>query len=145
MVEIGGEIVCKGLNPRGQHWVIGIDKPSEDLGERELQTKLAITDCGLATSGNYRQFYYEGGKKFSHTIDPRTAHPVSHNLLSAPVIAPNCMQADAYATAFMVLGVDSSLAVCRNYPELACYLIYSKEDGGYDVAFSEGFEKFFVD
>ncbi len=147
MVEVGGEIVCKGQNPKGKHWVIGIDKPTDEFfaESRELQTKLSITNCGLATSGNYRQFYYQDGKKFSHTIDPRTGYPVSHNLLSATVIAPNCMKADAYATAFMVLGVEKSLEVCKNHPELACYLIYTKEDGSYELAFSEGFEKFFTD
>lgn len=147
MVEVGGEIVCKGQNPHGKHWVIGIDKPIDEFfaESRELQTKLSITNCGLATSGNYRQFYYQDGQKFSHTIDPKTGYPVSHNLLSATVIAPSCMKADAYATAFMVLGVEKSLIVCKNHPELACYLIYTKEDGSYEVAFSEGFEKFFID
>lgn len=146
MIEIGGEIACKGLNPKGKKWQIGIDRPTDELfgGEqRELQTIVGITDCGLATSGNYRQYYYKDGKKYAHTINPVTGFPVDHNLLSVTVIASSCMRADAYATAFMVLGVDSSLAVCKRIPDLACYLIYSDEGGNYQVAYSEGFEKYF--
>ncbi|OJV36474.1 MAG: hypothetical protein BGO29_03845 [Bacteroidales bacterium 36-12] len=145
MVEIGGEIACKGLNPKGEKWVIGIDKPMDEFLNvgHELQTTLAITDCGLATSGNYRQYYYKDGKKYAHTINPKTGFPVDHNLLSVTVIAPTCMRADAYATAFMVLGVDSSLAVCRRTPDLECYLIYSDNEGKYQVVYTDNFEKYF--
>ncbi len=147
MVEVGGEIACKGKNPSGNNWIIGIDKPTDEslIAGRDLQTKLSITDCGLATSGGYRQYYYLDGKKYSHTIDPRTAYPINHNLLSATVIASSCMRADAYATAFMVLGVDSSLAICKAHSDIECYLIYTQEDGSSGVAFSEGFEKYFAD
>src|SRR5690606_23230144 len=102
----------------------------------------AISGVGLATSGNYRQFYYRDNKKYAHTINPRTGYPVDHNLLSATVIAPSCMQADAFATAFMVLGVDSSLIVCNQVPDMECYLIYSDESGAYQVAQSDGFAKY---
>ncbi|MDD4489246.1 MAG: FAD:protein FMN transferase [Paludibacter sp.] len=145
MVEIGGEIACKGLNPHGKKWQIGIDKPTEEILEeqRELQIILGITDCGMATSGNYRQYYYKDGKKYAHTINPLTGYPVDHNMLSATVIAASSMRADAFATAFMVLGVDSSLAVCRRVPDIECYLIYVDEAGNYQVSYSEGFEKYF--
>jgi thiamine biosynthesis lipoprotein len=145
MVEIGGEIACKGLNPKGKKWQIGVDRPSEEIFEeqRELQTILAITDCGMATSGNYRQFYVKDGKKYAHTINPVTGSPVDHNLLSATVVAASSMRADAFATAFMVLGVDSSLAVCRRVPGIDCYLIFADEAGNYQVRYSEGFEKYF--
>lgn len=144
MVEIGGEIACKGLNPKGEKWKIGIDKPEEDPGntQGELQTIVAITNVGLATSGNYRQFYYRDGQRFAHTINPRTGYPVDHNLLSATVIAPSCMQADAYATAFMVLGVDSSLAICNQIPDMECYLIYADQEGQFKVISTSGFEKY---
>lgn len=147
MVEIGGEIVCKGMNPKGEKWHIGIDKPLDEPGEEgsEFQTILAITDVGLATSGNYRQFYIKDGKKYAHTIEPRTGYPVQHNLLSATVIAPTCMQADAYATAFLVLGVDSSLQICNKHTEMECYLIYTDEQGVMQTAFSKGFEKYFAE
>ncbi|MDD2285711.1 MAG: FAD:protein FMN transferase [Paludibacter sp.] len=145
MVEIGGEIACKGLNPNGKKWQIGIDRPTEEIfdEQRKLQTILAISNCGLATSGNYRQYYYKDGKKFAHTINPHTGYPVDHNLLSATVIAASSMRADAFATAFMVLGVDSSLAVCRRIPDIECYLIYADKAGNYQVSYSEGFEKYF--
>ncbi len=147
MVEVGGEIMCKGLNPKGEKWHIGIDKPLDDPAneDAELQAILAISDVGLATSGNYRQFYVKDGKKYAHTIEPRTGYPVQHNLLSATVIASNCMQADAYATAFMVLGVDSSLQICNRFPDMDCYLIYTDEQGNNRTVYTDGFERYFAD
>ena len=144
MVEIGGEVACKGLNPKGQKWHIGIDKPNDDPADenKELQTIIAITNVGMATSGNYRQYYFRDGKKYAHTINPRTGYPVQHNLLSATVIAPTCMQADAYATAFMVVGVDSSLQICKSVPDMDCYLIFTNEKGEYKTAQTTGFEKY---
>ena len=144
MVEIGGEVTCRGLNPKGEKWHIGIDKPADDPADenKELQTIIAITDAGMATSGNYRQYYFRNGKKYAHTINPHTGYPVQHNLLSATVIAPTCMQADAYATAFMVVGVDSSLQICSTVPDMDCYLIYTNEKGEYKTAQTAGFEKY---
>ena len=144
MIDIGGEIVCKGLNPKGKLWHIGIDKPIDDAesNKQELQVLINVTNVGLTTSGNYRQFYYKDGKKFAHTIDPKTGKPVSHNLLSATVVAPDCTLADGYATAFMVLGVDSAMAVCRRMPDMDCYLIYTDKDGKYRVVYTEGFKKY---
>ncbi|MBO5933159.1 MAG: FAD:protein FMN transferase, partial [Bacteroidaceae bacterium] len=100
MVEIGGEIVVKGLNSKGSDWRIGISKPTDDslATETELQTVLELTNRAMATSGNYRNFYYKDGKKYAHTIDPATCRPVNHNLLSVTVLAENCAVADAYAT-----------------------------------------------
>jgi thiamine biosynthesis lipoprotein len=95
----------------------------------ELQTVLNITDCAMATSGNYRNFYYQGGRKYAHTIDPRTGYPVQHSLLSATVLADNCATADAYATSFMVLGLEGAKAVLQRHPELMAYLIYTDEQG----------------
>ncbi len=108
----------------------------------EIQTILSITNVGLTTSGNYRQFYFRDGKKFAHTIDPRTGKPVDHNMLSATVVAPDCMTADAYATAFMVLGVDSAMKVCNSIDGLDCYLIYSDEKGEFKTTYTKGFEKY---
>ena len=131
MVEIGGEVVVKGRNAKGQDWHIGITKPTDDSlsVEGEMQTVLAITDRAMATSGNYRNFYYQGGRKYAHTIDPRTGYPVQHSLLSATVFADNCATADAYATSFMVLGLQGAQVVLQRHPELMAYLIYSDEDG----------------
>lgn len=131
MVEIGGEVVVSGKNAKGDDWHIGITKPTEDSlnVEGEMQTVLSITDHAMATSGNYRNFYYQGGRKYAHTIDPRTGYPVQHSLLSATVLAENCATADAYATSFMVLGVEGAKAVLSRHPELMAYLIYTDEKG----------------
>lgn len=131
MVEIGGEVVVSGKNAKGDDWHIGITKPTDDSlsVEGEMQTVLSITDHAMATSGNYRNFYYQGGRKYAHTIDPRTGYPVQHSLLSATVLAENCATADAYATSFMVLGVEGAKAVLARHPELMAYLIYTDEKG----------------
>lgn len=131
MIEIGGEMVVHGHNPEKQDWKIGVNKPTADtLGvNHELEAVLQLTDKALATSGNYRNFYYRGGRKYAHTIDPKTGWPVQHNILSATVVAPNCATADAYATAFMVLGLDKSRAILDRHPELAACLVYSDRHG----------------
>jgi thiamine biosynthesis lipoprotein len=127
LVDIGGEVVLHGVNDQGEPWRVGITKPVDDpTGEKsEIQEVIASTHLCMATSGNYRQFYYENGLRRSHTIDPRTGYPVNHNLLSATVIAPSCMRADALATACMVLGVDSAMMLVESLPDTECYLIYS--------------------
>jgi thiamine biosynthesis lipoprotein len=94
---------------------------------------LRLTDCAIATSGNYRNYYYKDGIKYAHTIDPRTGYPVQHSLLSATVIADNCMRADALATAFMVLGVDSAMAYCNRHPEIEGYFILAADSGRYET------------
>ena len=135
MVEIGGEVVVKGHNKNGNPWGIGITKPIDDSlsVSQELQTVLRLTDCAIATSGNYRNFYYKDGVKYAHTIDPRTGYPVQHSLLSATVIADNCMRADALATAFMVLGADSAMAYCERHPEIEGYFIVAADSGKYEI------------
>lgn len=132
MVEIGGEIVVKGRNPEtGKPWNIGISKPIEGLkaGSEEVQVVLSLSDCGLATSGNYRNFYVEKGVKYAHTIDPKTGRPVQHSLLSATVRAADCATADAYATAFMVMGVERAKVLLEKNPKIKAYLIYADERG----------------
>ena len=138
MVEIGGEIVTMGMNSRKEPWHIGVTKPTEDslnIGN-ELQTVLNITDKAMATSGNYRNFYYKDGKKYAHTIDPKTGYPVQHNILSATVLANNCATADAYATSFMVLGLEKAQKVLEHHPELMAYFIYTDENDEYAVWYS---------
>lgn len=138
MVEIGGEVVTRGSSPKSAPWRIGVTKPTEDSLQtsQELQTVLNVTNMAMATSGNYRNFYYNGGRKYAHTIDPLTGYPVQHSLLSATVLASDCATADAYATAFMVLGLDGAKAVLGRHPELMAYLIYSDESGNYVVWYS---------
>ncbi len=135
MVEIGGEVVVRGKNPSGELWRIGINRPVDDTlsVETPLQAVLTMTDRGMATSGNYRNFYYKGGRKYAHTIDPRTGYPVQHDLLSATVIAADCATADAYATSFMVLGLDSARKVLDAHPELQAYFIYTSPTDSFAV------------
>ena len=131
MIEIGGEVVTSGLNPDRLPWKVGVTKPSDDSlnTSHELQTILNVTDKAMATSGNYRNFYYKGGKKYAHTIDPKTGYPVQHNILSATVIAKSCAEADAYATSFMVMGLEKAQKVMERHPELMAYIIYSDQNG----------------
>lgn len=138
MVEIGGEVVTQGVSDKRLPWKIGVTKPTDDSlsVSSELQTVLNVTDIAMATSGNYRKFYYKGGRKYAHTIDPLTGYPVQHSLLSATVLAKDCAIADAYATAFMVLGMERAKKVLERHPELMAYFIFSKADGGLDVWFS---------
>lgn len=144
MVEIGGEVVAKGKNEKGKTWTIGISKPDEDLmiSNSELQAIIMLPDHALATSGNYRNFYEEDGKKYAHTIDPKTGYPVQHSLLSSTVLANDCMTADAFATAFMVLGIESGIEIARSIPEIEVFFIYADEKGNNQIYMSEGFEKY---
>ena len=138
MVNIGGEIVTCGVNMERVPWKIGVTKPVDDSlsVSEENQTVLNVTDKAMATSGNYRNFYYKNGKKYAHTIDPKTGCPVQHNILSATVLADNCATADAYATSFMVMGLDKAKKVLDKHPELMAYFIYSDNQGKNAVWFS---------
>ena len=138
MVEIGGEVVTSGISEKRVPWKIGVTKPSDDSlsVNNELQTVLNITDKAMATSGNYRNFYYKNGKKYAHTIDPATGYPVQHSLLSATVISDRCAKADAYATAFMVMGLEKAKKGLDRHRDLMAYLIYSDHKGEYKVWFS---------
>lgn len=130
IVDIGGEVVAKGLNDKGEPWRIGLTKPNlnNEGAQSKLQEILSVTDICMATSGNYRNFYYEGTERRSHTIDPRTGHPVQHSLLSATVVSSSCMRADALATACMVLGEEEAMQMIERAQDAACYLIIAKND-----------------
>ena len=147
MVEIGGEITMKGVNEKGNCWRIGIDKPTDDSTamRRELQIILSICDKAVATSGNYRNYYMKDGVKYSHTIDPLTGYPSEQNILGATIIADDCMTADAYATAFMAMGLDKSVGVAHKIPGLHYYFIYVKPDGSVDSMFSDEFDQFLAE
>ncbi len=135
MVEIGGEIRVKGLSNKNRKWRVGIDSPIDDptLEKREIQNVLSLNDGAMATSGNYRQFYIKEGKKYAHTIDPRLGYPVQHSLLSASVIASNCITADAYATAFMVLGLEKSIQIVEQDSNIEAYFIYTDQQGNHQT------------
>ena len=147
MVEIGGEVVTRGISPNRVPWKIGVTKPTDDslaVGN-ELQTVLNVTDRAMATSGNYRNFYFKGGRKYAHTIDPKTGYPVQHSILSATVLAPDCATADAYATSFMVMGMERAKAVLQSHSELMVYFIYTDDRGQMAVWFSPALQKKIVE
>lgn len=130
LVEIGGEIVCRGVNTKGEAWRIGITKPNitNDGAQEDYQEILKVNNLCMATSGNYRNYYYRNGERRSHTIDPRTGYPVQHSVLSATVVSSTCMRADALATACMVLGADEALQMMDRAEDAACYLIVAEND-----------------
>lgn len=138
MVEIGGEIVTRGISEKRLPWKIGVTKPTDDSlnVNQEIQTIINVTDKAMATSGNYRNFYYKNGRKYAHTIDPSTGYPVQHNILSSTVIADDGATADAYATAFMVMGLDKAKTILSRHPELMAYFILASDDGTNKVWFS---------
>lgn len=143
MVEIGGEVVTKGKNGKGGVWTIGISKPTENptTSNNELHEIISISGKSMATSGNYRNFREENGRKIAHTIDPRTGYPVQHSLLSATVIADDCATADAYATSFMVMGVEKAVSYC-NVNNIEGYFIYADDKGMLKTKMTEGFRKY---
>ncbi len=130
MIELGGELFASGVNQNGEKWRIGIDKPVSPDSPRELEAIVEVSGMAVATSGTYRKFYEVDGKKFSHTIDPRTGRPVDHQLLSVTVMAPNAALADAYATAFMVWGPDKTRQFVEEHPELGMGVFTIYHEGG---------------
>lgn len=140
MVEIGGEVTLRGVNPDGDYWRVGINKPETDNGvagdvEEVVQLR---GKGGIATSGDYRNYYVKDGKRYAHTIDPATGYPAGQNILSATIVAPDCMTADAYATTFMVLGLERARALARSLPGIEYFVIYLDERDQRKVAYSRG-------
>lgn len=143
MVEIGGEVKVRGLNHEGKPWNLGVDKPTEvnaGYNDRKLENVLKISEGALATSGNYRKFHVVDGKKYSHTLNPQTGCSVTHTLLSATVWSKQCALADAYATAFMVMGKNKTLKFLEQHPELdlEVYLLFSNEQDRIERAYTSG-------
>lgn len=141
MVDIG-EIYCDGVNPAGKPWTIGVDRPKDGNNElgAEIQGifKVPAGPHGVVTSGNYRKFYIKDGRKYAHTINPKTGYPVEHQLLSATVLAADAMSADAYATFCMVIGLDAAKDFIESHPELEACLIYD-DNGSFATWCSPGF------
>ena len=146
MVEIGGEVRVRGVNPNGDLWHIGINTPNDDPENtnNEIEQVLAVTQMSMATSGNYRNFYEKDGKKYAHTIDPRTGFPVQHSILSSTVLTEECAKADAFATAFMVLGFDEAQRVLDKHHELMAFFIYTDKQGNIKEWYSEGLKQMIV-
>ncbi|MEO9485640.1 MAG: FAD:protein FMN transferase [Ekhidna sp.] len=141
LVEIGGEVRCRGVNNEDKAWSLGIEDPTVSQGERALMAIVRLKDRSLATSGNYRNYYEKDGKLFAHIIDPRTGYTAKHNLLSASVFASDCMTADAYATAFMVIGFEYSMELIFAF-DLDAILIYQSEDGEIESFVTAGIRPF---
>lgn len=139
LVDVGGEVLGKGTKANGAPWRVAIEKPAADASDqREIQVAVSLNNKALATSGNYRSYFMENGKKYSHTIDPATGFPVQHSVLSVSVLADDCMTADAYATAFMVMGLEKTKQFLNTKRGLDAYIIYD-QDGALTVWSSKGF------
>jgi thiamine biosynthesis lipoprotein len=144
MVEIGGEIKTRGMNPKGNFWRIGVDRP--ELGSmipgKQLQVIISMHNRSLATSGNYRKFYEKDGVMITHSIDPATGYPKASNLLSVSILTDKCMTADAYATACMVMGLEKAKVFIENQRGVDAYFIYGDEFGNYQVWHTDGIKKY---
>ncbi|MCP4456742.1 MAG: FAD:protein FMN transferase [Cytophagales bacterium] len=127
LVEIGGEVRCSGTNEKGRTWSIGIEDPTVEQFEIRPLAVARLQDLAVATSGNYRNYYEKDGQIYAHIIDSRTGYSTNHNLLSSSVFASDCMTADAFATAFMVLGLEESIRIVENDPDLDAVFVFTSE------------------
>ncbi len=146
-VEIGGELFLEGKNREGVDWRIGIDTPIDHSANHDVENIISISNAAVATSGSYRKFYEKDGKRYAHFLNPKTGYPVQHSLLSATVIAPTCADADAFATAFMVMGTQKTIEFVEAHPELkiAVYLLEADDTGEYTRTMSGGFESYLAE
>lgn len=142
IVEIGGEVRANGTKHDGNYWTVGIEKPAVNENDsRTIQDVLLLKNKSISTSGNYRRFFIKDGIKYSHTIDPKTGYPVRHSLLSVSTLADDCTTADAYATAFMVMGLEKTKEYLKHHPGIEAYFIYSDSTNTNQVYYTEGFFK----
>lgn len=142
LVELGGEVRARGLNDRAEPWNIGINTPDPDAGLTEMKLVVQLKDRALATSGNYRKFYEVNGQKYVHTINPKTGYPEQSNLLSATILAPTATEADALATACMVMGLDKAYEFIVGQQNLDGCFIFANPDGTMDVRYTPALEAF---
>jgi thiamine biosynthesis lipoprotein len=145
LVDIGGEVVGKGMKPDGSSWLVGVENPATDsLSERMVHTKVRLNNMAVSTSGSYRKYREENGQRFSHTIDPKTGYPVQHNLLSVTILAGDCATADGYATACMVMGFERSKEFIETHPGLEAFFILAEGDGLFRTYATKGFQEIIV-
>ena len=143
MVDTGGEIMARGGKPNGKPWIVGIEKPAENKdSEQVVQTRVALHDKGLVTSGSTRKYVERNGKRYSHCIDPKTGYPVEHNVLSVTVLAQNATWADALASICMVMGLEQSLPLIQGMEGVEAYYIFMNDDGELESFATEGFTTF---
>lgn len=144
LVEIGGEILARGKNTvKAKQWIVAVDDPFQPEGERRLIAKIALEDRAMATSGNYRKYRIDEvtGEKYVHTIDPRSGYPFKNKVLSASVLAPTCMEADAYATAFMGMSLEGIKETLKGLDHLDVYIISLTDKGDLQEFRTSGFER----
>jgi thiamine biosynthesis lipoprotein len=142
IIDIGGEVLARGAKPNHENWSVAIEKPTQNADdERTIQAVVMLEEMAISTSGSYRKFYEENGIRYSHTIDPANGYPVKHTLLSVSVLAKDCMTADAYATAFMVMGVEKGKEFLENHSDLEAYFIYTSPSDSLKTFYTKGFEK----
>ncbi len=140
LVNTGGEIMSRGCKPDGQPWIVGIEKPADNWdSEQVVQTRVALRDKGLVTSGSTRKYVERNGKRYSHCIDPNTGYPVEHQVLSVTVLAENSVWADALASICMVMGMEKSLPLIEGMDGVEAYYIYINEKGDLETFATEGF------
>ena len=141
LVDTGGEIMARGGKPNGQPWIVGIEKPADNWdSEQVVQTRIALCDKGLVTSGSTRKYVERNGKRYSHCIDPKTGYPVEHQLLSATVLAENSVWADALASICMVMGLEKSLPLIESMDGVEAYYIFANEKNELETYATEGFK-----
>ena len=141
LVDTGGEIMARGGKPNGQPWIVGIEKPADNWdSEQVVQTRIALRDKGLVTSGSTRKYVERNGKRYSHCIDPKTGYPVEHQLLSATVLAENSVWADALASICMVMGLEKSLPLIESMDGVEAYYIFANEKNELETYATEGFK-----
>ena len=146
LVDTGGEIMARGCKPNGDAWIVGIEKPADNWdSEQVVQTRVALRDKGLVTSGSTRKYVERNGKRYSHCIDPNTGYPVEHQVLSATVLAENSVWADALASICMVMGMEKSLHLIKSLDGVEAYYIYVNESGELETFATEGFKELIID
>lgn len=145
IVDIGGEVIARGKKPNGSSWKVGIEKPAKDITEeRDLTIVIKLDSNSVATSGNYRKFYEKDGIRYSHIISPKTGYPAMNRLLSATVVYNNTALADAYATSFMIMGLEESVKFVESKPEMEAFFIFINDDGQYETQSTKGFNSLIV-
>jgi thiamine biosynthesis lipoprotein len=146
LVDTGGEIMAKGEKPDGKPWIVGIEKPAENWdSEQVVQTRIALRDKGLVTSGSTRKYVERNGKRYSHCIDPKTGYPVEHNVLSATVLAENSVWADALASICMVMGMEQSLPLIESMNGVEAYYIFVNDENELETFATAGFQKLIIE
>ena len=145
LVDTGGEIMTRGSKPNDQPWIVGIEKPAENWdSEQVVQTRIALRDKGLVTSGSTRKYVERNGRRYSHCIDPKTGYPVEHNVLSATVLAENSVWADALASICMVMGMEKSLPLIESMDGVEAYYIFVNEQNELETFATEGFRELLI-